>query len=131
MQRIQAGFGAATFEKLERAREFTRQHKQRGDLREPKRWRFAEFKVRSNVVRAVVPTKAEERRRAAEATGKPLGPTYGDINDLPLWAEELPYYLGHNQCDPPAALRHALKQTYGPRAMRLRRRWRPGRPFGQ
>jgi hypothetical protein len=60
MRRIQAGLGPATFETLERAREFTREYKQRGDLREPKRWKVAEFKVGSNLVRAVVPTKAED-----------------------------------------------------------------------
>src|SRR5215472_9125628 len=87
MQRIHAGSGLATFETLERAREFTRQSKQRGDLREPKRWKVAEFKVGSNFVRAVVPTKAEERRRAAEAQGLPLGPTYVPPHDLPLWAK--------------------------------------------
>ena len=86
MQRIHAGSGLATFETLERAREFTRQSKQRGDLREPKRWKVAEFKVGSNFVRAVVLTKAEERRRAAEAQGRPLGPTHVAFHDLPPWA---------------------------------------------
>ena len=37
MRRNQAGLGPATFESLERAREFTRQYRERGDLRWPKR----------------------------------------------------------------------------------------------
>ena len=67
--------------------------------------------MKFNMARIVVPTKSEERRQAAEASGRVLGPPYVDINDLPLWAKELPYYLGHNQCDPAAALRHARDQT--------------------
>jgi hypothetical protein len=48
--------------------------------------KLAEFAVGSNVVRAIVPTKAEEGRRAEEAQGRPLGPTYVPHNELPAWA---------------------------------------------
>lgn len=76
MWRIQAAFGPATFEQLYRARDFTRQEKERGCLRRPRRRKLATFQVGSNTAQAVVPTKAEERRRAEEEQGRPLGPRY-------------------------------------------------------
>lgn len=51
----------ATFEQLSRAREETRQQKVRGWLREPRRWKVAEFRIGDQVVRTVVPTKASTR----------------------------------------------------------------------
>ena len=80
----------ATFEQLRRAKEETQKEKERGELRRPRRWRKAEFKIGGDVVRTVVLTKAEERRRAAEATGRVLGPAYVAPHELPLWARGFP-----------------------------------------
>ena len=130
MLRIQARSGPATFEQLNRAREFTRQDSERGYLRTPRRFKLAEIKIGSNIVRAIVPTKAEERRRAAEAGGCPLGPTYVPVHLLPLWARGLPYFSQQNPCDPLIAIKHALRQNHGWRPTRsIRGRWRPGRPW--
>ena len=49
---------AASFEHLSRAREETRKERERGWLREPRRWKVAEFKIGDQVLRTVVPTKA-------------------------------------------------------------------------
>jgi hypothetical protein len=78
MQKDALRHSAATFEHLSRAREETRTEKERGRLRPPQRWRKAEFKIGEDVVRTLVPTKAEERRKTAEASG-------GAPPDLPLW----------------------------------------------
>jgi hypothetical protein len=88
----------ATFEQLSRAQDETRKQKERGWP--PRRWRWAEFKIGDEVVRAVVPTKAEERRQAAEASGRVLGPAYVAPHELPLWARGMPYYSQENPCDP-------------------------------
>lgn len=123
MRRIQTGFGPATFEQLNSAREFTRQDKERGYLRSPKRWKTAEFKIGSDIVRAVVPTKAEERRRAAEASRWVLGPACVPLHDLPPWARGLPHYSPENPCDPLIAVRHAMQQGREERPAFVRR-WR-------
>lgn len=118
----------ATFEQLRRAQEETHKEKERGGLRPPRRWRKAEFKIGADVVRAVVLTKAEERRRAAEARGCISGLTYVAPHDLPLWARGLPYYSAENPCDPLVAVK-AMQQSRGspPPLACLRRTWRPGR----
>ena len=121
MRRIQAAFGPATFDKLERARAFKKQHEVKGYLRGPNRFRLAKFQIGSNVVRAVLPTKAEERRRAAAATGKPIGPTYVPIDELPPWA---------NPQSPWKLLAERAMENQRPwRGMRLARRWRSRGPF--
>jgi len=58
---------------MSRAQDETRKEKERGWLHPARRWRMAEFKIGDNVARVPVPTKAEERRKAAEASGCGLG----------------------------------------------------------
>lgn len=53
--------GPATIPQLRQARELTREQKERGWLRELRRWRRAEFTVGDNTVRTWVPTKASLR----------------------------------------------------------------------
>src|SRR5439155_52669 len=59
-----------TIAQLSRARELTREQKERGWLREPSRWKVVECKIGDNVVRGVVRTKASLRAPA-------------DFNDIP------------------------------------------------
>lgn len=61
MQRELLVHGQVTIAQLRRARELTREQRERGWLREPRRWRKAELKIGSNTVRAIVPTKASLR----------------------------------------------------------------------
>jgi hypothetical protein len=61
MQREERLRGSATIAQLSRARELTRDQKACGWLREPNRWKRAEYKVGDHVVRVVVPTKASLR----------------------------------------------------------------------
>jgi hypothetical protein len=129
MRNTQAAFGPATFEHLNGARESTRQAKERGCLRSPKRWKLATFQIGGNTVRDFVLTKAEERRRAAEAQGRPLGPVYVPFNELPLWARGICRELIGTSWDSGAALEHAMRERLRPRPMRFGRRWRPGRPW--
>jgi AraC-like DNA-binding protein len=80
-------FGPATLEQLDRAQAETRQEKDRGHLRDPHRWKRAEFKIGDQVTRRWVLTKAEERRRAAEASSPLL--VMADIvrfRHVPAWA---------------------------------------------
>jgi hypothetical protein len=128
MQREALCHNAATFEHLNRAREETRKEKERGWLRPPRRWKVAEFEVGGVVARVVVPTKAEERRQAAEVSGRPLGPVYIPFHELPLWARGLPYYSAESPCDPLAAVNHAMLQCRESRRVSVRR-WRPGMQF--
>jgi hypothetical protein len=94
----------------------------------PERWKWAEFKIGDEIVRHRIPTQAEERRRAAERSGRPLGPPYVLLHDLPLRARDLPYYSPENRCDAFAAVSNAIKQRR--RSVHfIRRTWRPGRPY--
>ncbi len=81
MRRVEAGSGRASCDQLNLARQHTLQARERGYLRQPIRWRVVEFVG----MRVVVPTKAEERRRAAKALHRPLRP-YVPFHELPLWA---------------------------------------------
>jgi len=131
IRRIQASLGPATFEKAERAREFTRRDRERGDLRGPIRWKLVRFKLQGQEMKAVVPTESQMRRRAAEANGCALGPALVPLGDLPLWARGMPYYSPQNPCDPLIAVKHAMaaSKTRQQWPVRFGRRWRPGRPF--
>lgn len=99
MQRQQRRYGAADFGQLYRAQKQTRQMKERDEVRRPRLWKVAEFKVGDNVVRAVVPTKASLAVPAAHEA-RP--------QDAPSWASE------------------GLRPRHFPIR---RRRWRPGMPF--
>jgi hypothetical protein len=121
--------GPVTFEHLDRARVQTRHQEERGWLRPPKRWKVAEFKVGSNFVRAVVLTKAEERRRAAEASGRVPGPTHVPFYDLPLWAKGMiSYYSPLGAFGGFDVLNHANEEKQTSRPVRFARGWRPRRP---
>jgi hypothetical protein len=112
MRRKQAVFGLATFDQLNHAREFTRQQRERGHLRSPKRWKLATHQVGNNVVQ-----------------GRPLGPTYVPFNELPLWARGICRDFTQNPWDSFAALTRAIPERQRPRPVRFRRRWRPGMPW--
>lgn len=107
----------ATFEQLSHAQEETRKQKMRAWLREPRRWRMAEFKVGDEVVRAVVPTKASTRVLRIP-------------REVPIWATGISFYSAEDPCDRVVAVKHAAQQgrerRHTPRG--FRRRWRPGRP---
>lgn len=126
MQRDARRHTPATFEHLRCAQEETRQQKERGWLRPPRRWRVAEFKIGDRAVRVVVPTKAEERRQAAKATGCVFGSAYVAPHKLPLWAKGMLYYSGENPCDPLIAVKFSIEASRGVRPV-FSRRWRPGR----
>jgi hypothetical protein len=91
MRREERLYGPATLAQLGRAQEETRQQKERGWLREPCRWKEAEFKVGDQVMRAFVPTKAEERRKAAQ-TNVPVRGVGSVLQDVPPWAMGMSYY---------------------------------------
>jgi len=128
MQRESRYYGPVSFRELGKAQEETRQEKERGWLRSPRRWKVTEFKIGDEVVRVVVSTKAEERRKAEKASPRRLTPLYVAPHSLPLWARGLPYYSPDNPCDPLIAVRHAMEEEIRPRpfSFRLRKRWRLG-----
>ena|SRR2546422_54581 len=66
MLREQRLFGPVTLAGLRRAREETQKLRERGWLRRPRLWKTVEFKVGDNVLRAVVPTKADAGAVAAD-----------------------------------------------------------------
>jgi hypothetical protein len=127
MRRALACIGPASFDDLSRARGLTRQHRERGYLRQPMRWKVVEV----NGARLVVATKAEERRRAAKAIGRPLGPTFVPFHELPPWARGLAYYLPHNPCDPLAAIKHAWEESRQSRLRPIRSHHRQVGRFGE
>jgi hypothetical protein len=73
MRREQAAFGETTFAQLARAKDETRQQKERGRLRRPRLWEVAEFKIGGSVVSSRVP---------AEPSTAPPPP----ITETPVWA---------------------------------------------
>ncbi len=119
IERDVRGSHPATFEQLSRAQEETRQQRERGWLRPPRRWKVEEFKIGDEAVRAVVPTKASTQSPRV---------TFAAQQDVPLWAKGIPYYSEDNPCDPLVAVKHAMQRgrEAQPIPMRLRRRWRPG-----
>jgi hypothetical protein len=128
MQREARHHIPASFEQLSKAREETRKQKERGWLRPPCRWRVAELKIGDQVIRAVVPTKAEELRQAAGASARRVG-SLSVVQEVPLWAKGMPFYSAEIPCDPLGAVRHAMQQRRDPNTVPtwLRRRWRPRR----
>jgi hypothetical protein len=60
MLSLQAAYGEATLGQLSRAQEITQSEKARGLLREPRRWKWAEFKIGDQVVRAVMPIREKQ-----------------------------------------------------------------------
>jgi hypothetical protein len=129
MERETRRHAPATFEQLRLAQEETRKQKDHGWLRPPCRWKIAEFEIGDSVARVLVPTKAEELRKAAEASGRFPGPAYIAPRDLPLWALGLPYYSPDYPCDPLIVTRCAMQGHQMPRARRFTRRWRPATQF--
>jgi len=119
MQRQERLYGSATLEHLSRTREETRRQKERGWLRPPRRWKVAEFQIGDQVVRTVVPTKAEERRKAGESDVCVHGVGFATPRGVPAWVAE----------NPPVAALCAPRQSGMLRPVRLARRWRPGMPI--
>lgn len=122
----------ATFDQLSRAQEETRQQRERGWLRPPRRWRVAEFRIGDQMLRTVVPTKAEERRKSVAWVrprwcGKPAsGELTRGSHGVPIWATGMTYYSAENPCDPLIAVKYAMQQGRERRPVFVRR-WRPGR----
>jgi len=83
------GSHLASFELLNRAQEETRKQKERGWLRPPRRWKWAEVKIGDQVVRTVVQTQANACKLRVP-------------QDIPIWATGLTYYSTENACDPQA-----------------------------
>jgi hypothetical protein len=129
MQRDALRHTAATFEHLSRAREETRQEKERGWLRGPRRFKLVRFTYQDSKMKAMVPTESEKRRREAEASGRPLGPVYIPFHELPLWARGIPYYSEKRPCNALVAVNYAMQQKRGSTPVWFARRWRPGRPI--
>jgi hypothetical protein len=98
----------ATFEQLSRAQEETRQQRERGRLRPPRRWKWVEVKIGDQVVRDVVRTKASIEREQPRGCNMPL--------DVPIWATGRTYYSGENPCDPLVAVRRATQDYQQPQA---------------
>ena len=128
MQREARFKAPATIDELERARAETRRQRECGQLREFRKRKWAEFKVGDQVIRHAVLTKAEQRRQAAEARGRPLGPTYVPYFELPVWAKGLPSYVPQTPLVPSVTSNHVMGQGQRRqlRPMRFGRRWRPG-----
>jgi hypothetical protein len=120
MWRIEATRGVVTLDHLEHARELTQRDRERGGLRLPRRWKLAECKIGNNSIRVAVPTKAEERRRAARASGRAPGPTYVPFHELPLWAIGKPNYSPQSLWDSFAALKRATEENRSARFRRVR-----------
>lgn len=100
MQREVRVHGYASVADLRRARELTREQKERGWLREPRRWRRAEFTVGDNIVRTWVRTEAS------------LHPT-ASFEDIP---PDAPHWTRSGTLPPPSRRFFLLR----------RGRWRPG-----
>ena len=119
MRRIQADSGPATFQQLNDARESTRQAKERvSSLAET--LEACQVPGRHHTAREWVLTKAEERRRSAEAQGRAVGPVDLPINKLPLWARGICREFTGTSWDSGAALqtRDARKTEATARAIR-------------
>jgi len=103
IQREVRAQGPATIPQLRQARELTREQKERGWLRESRRWRRAEFTVGDNTVRTWAPTKASLRPSV-------------NFENVP---SDAPHWTGSGTFPPP------------PRRFFLRRRGRsrPGIPY--
>jgi hypothetical protein len=106
----------ATFEQLSHAQEQSRQQKERGLLRPPRRWKRVEFKVGDRIVRTFVPIET-----SARVLRVPQG--------VPIWATGLSYCSVENLNDPFIAIKQAMQRSREPRSvpMRVRLRWRPKR----
>jgi len=88
----------ATFEQLSHAQRESRAQKAQGWLRPPRRYRLAKFKIGDQIMRVVVPTKAEERRRvqkaAPRASRNPQVP-----HEVLIWATGITYHSAENPRD--------------------------------
>jgi hypothetical protein len=73
----------ATFEQLSHAQRESREQKARGWLRQPRRYRLAKFKIGDQIMRIVVPTKAEGRRRVVPCASRTLQVPH----EVPIWAK--------------------------------------------
>jgi len=102
MRRKMRAFAPATFEKLERAREETREQRERGWLRGPIRWRRVKVTLEGKKRKVVAVTRAERQRRTAEvererarlrqdygASREQAGAAPVRYSELPTWARGL------------------------------------------
>jgi hypothetical protein len=114
--------GLPTIEGLRRAREESQQQRERGSLRTQRRFKMAEFKIGSNVVRGWVPTTPNAATLVANNpllpdAPTPANPSQGkpDYNAIHMWN-----------------LRMNAKREKAMRSCRLprQRRWYPGMTGG-
>jgi transcriptional regulator with XRE-family HTH domain len=103
-------YGVADFGDLNRAREHSRRMKERGELRRPRRWKWAEFKVGDQVVRWVAPTKAAEQA----STGRTSA-----LLEESMREESMQFEHGRTENN----------VFLYPSPISRRRRWRPGVPY--
>ena len=107
--------GIPTVEGLRRAREESRQQRERGLLRTQRRWKTVEYKIGRTVVRGVVPTKpnaatlADNNPILADAPN-PITPGKLEYTDVQVWNLRM------------NAERAAVARPWRPR-------WRPGISF--
>jgi hypothetical protein len=106
-------YGGPSREALRRAREESRRERERGLLRTQPRFKWAQFKVGDNVVRAPVPTTPNAAARVAQnptlpdPPGSPQNEGRLDYNAIHMWNLKV----------------NAAREW---RPVRFRRRWRPG-----
>ena len=109
--------GPPTVEGLRRAREESRQQRERGLLRRQRRWKTVEYRIGNTVVRGVVPTEPNAATLVANNPFLPDAPT-------PTIPEKLDYTAMHMW-----NLRMIAAREAGTTALRPapRIRWRPGK----
>jgi hypothetical protein len=105
--------GVPTHEGLSRAREESRQQRERGWLRTQRRWKTVEYKLGDSVVRCCVPTKPNAATLVANNPYLPDAPT--------------PAITGQRKPDGNAIFMWNLKMKSA--RERALRPWRPGKRF--
>jgi hypothetical protein len=108
--------GIPTIEGLRRAREESRQQRERGLLRRQRRWKTVEYKIGDTMVRDFVPTKPNAANRVANDPSLPDAPTSTilrkvDYNAIHMW---------HTR------MNVACEKSNAPLYSNRRRHWRPG-----
>jgi hypothetical protein len=121
LREVVAHFGPPTIEGLKRAREESRQQRERGLLRRQRRWKTVEYKIGGSVVRDFAPTEPNAATLAANSPflpDPPISPTHSqgklDYNAMHAWNLRM------------SAEHQATMRPWRPGP---RTRWRPGRSY--
>jgi hypothetical protein len=88
LRQVVAYFGPPTIEGLQRAREESRQQRERGLLRRQRRWKTVEYNIGNTVVRGFVPTEPNAATLVANNPFPPDAPTIPDkldYNAMYMW----------------------------------------------